>query len=244
MAVREIVFDKSQSVTYSNIKMPNVKHNILIEPHMIFKKEFIRELKSGRKIFKWSLNEDFWRNAVKIHGSINICLDEAHTLFNARNSSSKVNRIMADFMALIRRILGSSEAGNGTLTLITQLDRRIDVIAREQANQICWCKCYYKKTCKKCGHTWNEDNEMPETLIYCPKCDAPKKFINKHSHVIEQWKFQNIQAFEMWKMFGRKTKVFYSHILIHDIEEIFPMYNTLQWEYLSSSIYSEMEQEE
>jgi hypothetical protein len=177
--------------------MPNVKHNILIEPHMIFKKELIRTLKTGRNIYKWSLNSEYWQNAVKIHGSINITIDEAHSLFNARMSSSKVNRIMSDFMALIRRILGSSDAGNGILTLITQLDRRIDVIAREQANQIMWCKCYYKKTCKRCNYTWDENNEMPEVLIYCPKCDAPKKYLRKHSHIIEQWKFQNIQAFEM-----------------------------------------------
>jgi hypothetical protein len=243
--VRDIVINQDGIVTFSNIRMNNVPNNILIEPYMIFNKQLVKENKNGKKIFKWTLNEKYWLDAITKYGSINIVIDEAHNIFNARTNSSKINRIFANFLSLLRRVLGSSDAGSGTLTLITQLDRKIDVLAREMATSISWCKCYYKKTCKRCNHTWNENNEMPETLIYCPKCGANRKNIHKHSHTIEIWKFPNIQAYEAWKCFGRKSKFYYAHYLINplEVEKYFPSYNTLQWDYLSQDIYSEMEDE-
>jgi hypothetical protein len=236
------MLDKTGIVTYSNIKTFNIKNNILIEPHMIFKKELVRELKSGRKIFKWSLNEDFWKDAVAKHKRINVVIDEAHSLANSRSSSSKINRVFGDFVALIRRVLGSNESGAGTLTLITQLPRRLDILCREMATSIMWCVCHYQKRCKHCGNIWSENNELPETLLYCPRCESNK--LVKFNHIIEVWKFQNIQAYEMWNMFGRQPRNHFAHLRIEGIEGVFDYYDTLSWDTLASSIYAEMESDE
>jgi DNA-directed RNA polymerase subunit RPC12/RpoP len=176
------------------------------------------------------LNTDYWK---KIKEPINVTLDEAHSILNARRSMSKINIIVSDWLALIRRVLGSSEAGFGELTFISQLVNRIDIIARDMATNVIYTICHYIKTCEQCGATWKENSEMPEGYIVCPLCNDHKIF--KHSHKLEVWHFPNIQLFQTWHQFGQNT--FYKHYIVNDIENYFQNYNTLQWDNMFGSMY-------
>jgi len=137
---------------------------------------------------------------------------------------------MADFLSLLRRVVGSGDSGYGTLTLITQLERRLDPIAREMATNVRFCICHYNKICKKCKYVWSENNEIAEPRYQCPKCN--NIHIHKHNHRIETFHFHSFKAYEDWKELGMKT--YHKHYFINDIEKYFPYYNTLQWENLIS----------
>ena len=228
--VRELMLNKSNRITFSNIKTKGIKNNVLISSDMIIKKEIIKTKQSGQVIYKLRLNVDFWKKVIKKYKSINVIIDEAHTILNARRAMSDVNKIMTDFMSLLRRIIGSSESGYGELVLISQLERRIDIVAKEMSTNVRYHLCHYKKTCKICFSTWNETNEIPEPLFNCPKCGSWQ--LIKHSHVIEVWHFKNVDFFVLWKYYRKKT--YHQHYLINDIENYFHAYNTLQWENLIS----------
>lgn len=234
--IRNMLLNPSNRPTFSNIITKNVKNNITMNHKMLIVKETV-EPKSGRGQPKivYKLNIDFWKKVQKEHGAINVILDEAHTLFNARRSQSKLNQVMTDYLALLRRVLGSNDAGGGELILISQLDRRIDVIAREMATQVRYHICHYMKTCEKCGTTWKENNETPEQRWNCPRCNSP--MVKKHNHVIEIWHFANMQKYDLWKNMGMRT--FHRHYFVNDIETYFPYYNTLQWENLISDVDDE-----
>ncbi len=202
---------------------------------MIVKNELVdtKKKRSGEvePVYKKVLNVEYWQKAVKEYKAINVTIDEAHTIYNARRSMSSQNVILSEWLALIRRVLGSTEAGHGELTFITQLSNRLDVIAREMATQVRYHVCHYYKTCKKCLARWQETSEMPEPIFVCPRCSSTK--IIKHNHAIEVWHFSNMANFEAWKNYGIKG-TFYKHYLINDIESYFPLYNTLQWDNLFS----------
>lgn len=201
---------------------------------MIVKKEHVRDKKtrSGdtEPIYEYKLNMDYWRS---IKEPINVVIDEAHSIINARRAMSKVNVIVTDWMALIRRILGSNESGHGELVLITQLPRRLDPIARDMAVQIKYVICHYLKTCKKCGTCWQETSETPEKSWSCLRCAS--HHIIKNNHVIECFKFRDIDHFTAWK--EQKVKSYYDHYFMPNIETVFTMYNTLQWDNLFSNLY-------
>jgi len=224
--VREMILNNSHRKTFSNIKTSKVKNNIMINKDMIMTKEVVRIMKNGTEICKYHLNKDFWKDTQEKEGAINVVLDEAHTLMNARRSGSAVNKVMGDFVALLRRILGTTDAGYGELTLITQLLRRIDVVARDMCTHVRYHVCHYNKTCKKCGCTWYENNENPEPAYNCKSCGSGQ--IKKHNHKIEVWHFKNVQLYLDWFEFGRKT--YHKHYMVNDIEKYFPHYNTMQWE--------------
>ncbi len=233
-AVREMYLNLNRRKTYSNIQT-NLPGQVNIAPEMIIKKEIVdtkKNKKTGEEepVYKHTLNIDFWK---KIKEPINVTLDEAHTILNSRRSMSKVNIIVSDWLALIRRVLGSSEAGFGELTFISQLANRIDVIARDMATNVIYTICHYNKTCEKCGATWQENSEMPEGYIICPLCSRHEIF--KHSHKLEVWHFPNIQLFQMWHQFGQRN--FYKHYVLNDIENYFQNYNTLQWDNMFASMY-------
>lgn len=234
MAVREMCLNLSNRNTYSNIQT-KLKNQINISPDMIIQKEVV-DYKTNRKsgesepIYKFALNIDFWK---KIKEPINVVLDEAHTILNARRAMSKVNIIVSDWLALIRRVLGQTDAGFGELTFISQLGNRIDVIARDMATNVIYTICHYLKSCKECFVTWQENSEMPEGYIICPYCSSNE--ILKHSHKIECWHFPNMQLFMIWHSFGQNT--FYRHYFINDIEKYFPLYNTLAWDNMFSTLY-------
>ncbi len=234
LAVREMTLNLNRRKTYSNIKT-KLKTQVDITPDMIINKEIVdykKNRKTGEKepIYKYKMNMEFWQN---IKEPINVILDEAHTILNSRRSMSKVNIIVSDWLALIRRVLGTTDAGYGELTFISQLANRIDVIARDMATNIIYTICHFLKTCENCALTWQENSEMPEGYIVCPYCYSNKLF--KHSHKIEVWHFPNMQLFMMWHQFGQKN--FYKHYYINDIEEYFPLYNTLQWDNMFATLY-------
>lgn len=231
--VREMFKNPSQRKTYSNI-ITKLKNQVTIKPEMIAKKEVKKVIakKDGTKenVYDLKLNLEYWKN---IKDPINVTLDEAHSIINARRSMSKANIIITDWLALIRRVLGGKERGYGELTLITQLPNRIDLIARDMATQIRYHVCHYQKYCVKCSYYWSEHSEQPESVWNCPKCNSYN--IKKRNHIIQVWKFANMERYNLWNELGEKT--FYNNYFINDIEDYFPLYNTLQWDNLFSELY-------
>jgi len=233
-AVREMYLNLNRRKTYSNIQT-NLPNQVNIAPEMIIKKEVVdskmnKKTGESEPIYKYILNDEYWKG---IKEPINVTLDEAHTILNSRRAMSKVNIIVSDWIALIRRVLGSSDAGFGELTFISQLANRIDIIARDMATNVIYTICHFVKTCEICGATWQENSEMPEGYIICPLCSAHKIF--KHSHKLEVWHFPNIQMFQMWHQFGQNN--FYKHYILNDIENYFQNYNTLQWDNMFATVY-------
>lgn len=236
-AVREMYLNKLHRKTYSNIHT-RLKNQVDISPEMIVAKDisgYRKNRKTGEQeaIYKYRMNKEYW---MEIKEPINIVLDEIHSVMNARRAMSKINVILTDWLALIRRVLGGSESGYGELTLISQLWNRIDIIARDMSTMVIYCICHYTKTCRKCGFSWNENSEMPQDIFSegsCPKCRDWR--IRKHSHRIEVLHFPDVNSFRMWKEMGMRT--FYRHYLVTDIENYFKYYNTLQWDNLFSMYY-------
>jgi hypothetical protein len=233
--VREMVKNDNEKTTYSNIILKKKKKNVeQINRSMIIHKEIDHITRDGRKIYKYRLNDAFWKEQSQ--KGINVVLDEAHTLVDSRRAMSKINGIMNDFIALLRRILGDSgDTGYGELVLITQLGRRIDVNARELATCIHYHIAHYQKTCKKCGFTVKENNEQPIIMKNCPKCNGYK--FSKHNFIIEKWEFTSMEQCDGWIEAGIKT--YYKHYYVTDIEEYFSYYDTFQWENLISDYEAE-----
>jgi len=228
--VRELVLNKARRKTYSNIKT-TLTNQIDLKSDMIFKKELVKTIKkrSGdtEAVYDYKLNIDFWK---KIKEPINICIDEAHTFYNSRRSLSKKNLIAGDFLALIRKILGSNSTGYGEFILITQNLFKLDVQLRDSANQFRYHICHYKKTCSDCGTSWNETSEMAEPLWVCPRCDNVK--IKKHNHFLEIWHFSSMDNYLLWE--ENHENSFYRHYIVNDIEKYFGLYDTLSFDDLTS----------
>lgn len=229
LIVREMLVNNNKNY-YSNIITRQIKNNTVIEKSNIIKEEVIRIKKNGEPELKQVLNKEFWYNLNR-DKSLNIVLDEAHTLINPRKSMSKINLIMGDFMALLRRVVGSNTHDYGELVLITQLERRLDVIAREMATVVQYVLGHYERHCKKCGKLLVENNETPNKLFNCPKCNKPTE---KKNFIIEVFSFENIDKFHTWEVSRRRRKTYYNRYFVTDIEETFKHYNTLQWENLIS----------
>jgi DNA-directed RNA polymerase subunit RPC12/RpoP len=193
---------------------------------MIVRKTLDHVTKDGREIFKYSFNDTFWRdNSSK---GISVVLDEAHTLVDSRRAMSKINGIMNDFIALLRRILGDSGDGYGELILITQLGRRLDVNARELATSVHYHISHYVKTCMKCNFKFKESNEQNNKPTNCPKCNGFR--FKKSNFVIEKFEFPSMEHCDAWIETRRKT--YCKHYYITDIEKYFSYYDTFQWENL------------
>ena len=113
-AVREMALNLNDRKTYSNVQT-KLKNQVDISPDMIIKREIV-DYKQNRKteekepIYKSTLNMEYWKG---IKEPINVLLDEAHTLLNARRAMSKTNIIVSDWISLLRRVLGSTDAGFG-----------------------------------------------------------------------------------------------------------------------------------
>lgn len=230
--VRELALRNNGRTTYTNIdfkkKLPHVK---TIEASMIVTKEVKHVKRSGEEVYNYKVNKEFWQGLKE---PVNVALDEVHTIANARRSSSGVNVAFTDWLALIRRVLGQAESGEGILYLISQLANRIDIIAREMATQVRYHVCHYRKRCEECGISWSETSEMPEPLWRCPICKKTEH-VKKYNHRIEVYHFRDMQSFLGWRDF--KYKTFYRHYFIEDIEQYFPLYDTLSWENLISELY-------
>jgi hypothetical protein len=225
--VREIVMRDDGKTTFSNIVMPQVEHNIEINKSMIVHE--IDDPKNPKKT-KQVLNVEFWKEAVNQYGGINVVIDEAHTILNARRGMSKQSEVMSEFIALLRRVIGGASEGYGKLVLITQLDRRIDVIAREMATRIKFCRCHYEVSCSDCGYSVVETNDTPEKCHRCPRCRSFK--VKPNNFIIEIFLFENMEKYERFAFWHLKT--YYHHYYITDIEQYFQYYDTLQWDNLIS----------
>lgn len=220
--------------SYSNVftkKMPWVRKLL---PNMIIQ-ESVTYGERGKKNTEHKLNVGFWKNVKK---PVNVVLDEVHTMMNSRRSMSKINIILTDWLALIRRVLGSNEGGYGELVLISQIWNRIDIIARDMATEIRYHRCHYLKTCRGCGIQWNEHSDMPEKMLKCPRCGHWQ--LIKHSHWIEIWKFSNMDMYIAWDSGFRGSKgkrPYFRHYPVMDIEDYFNLYDTEQWDNLFSEFY-------
>ena len=174
-------------------------------------------------------NINFWKELITEHKEVNVIIDEGHILFNSRNSMSKDSRIVLEWVALLRRVLGGND-NNNDLTIISQLSRRLDVVLRDMANEVKYTICHYIKTCKKCSYSWQECNETAEKFNRCLNCN--NIHITKHKTIIEVYHFSSVEDFNSFKNFGYKTA--FKHYLINDIETIFGNYDTLQFDDLLS----------
>jgi len=228
--VREIIRNEDKKTTLSNIiiKKKNANH-VLITRDMVIKKETVGVSKTGKEQITLQLNDSYWKELRQRYDSVNVVLDEAHTLLNSRRAMSKENEILNEFIALLRRVVGDSN-GYGELILITQLGRRLDIIARELATSVHYHKAYYKRTCSSCKHTIVEHNESYMKPKLCPRCGHHA--YTKHSFIIEKFEFASVEDCEIW--LTTKQKTYYTHYYITDIEQYFPYYDTFQWENMIS----------
>lgn len=216
-------------LTNIDVKGKNFRHVEKLKGSMIIKKEIKSVKKNGEEVFSYTLNTQFWRDYIKEKGQINIIIDEAHVFFSARRSMSKINQITTDFLALLRRMLGSTNQ-QGSLILITQLSRRLDVIAKEMATDVVHNICHYSIICDKCGYMERTNNEVPDNMNECPYCKSRK--LSRQGHTIEVKRFRNIDEFSYW--FAGGVKTYYSRYIIKDIHTIFGNYDTLQFDDLLS----------
>jgi len=228
-AVRDMITDRTGRRIYSNILTRKIERNSILNINMILKKNLVGM--TGRKKdvpkYSYTLNADFWKS---INEPISIYLDEAHTIFNSRRSMSSKSIVIAEWLSLIRRVIGGAESGHGEILFITQLPNRIDVIARDMANQVRFHRCHFLKSCKDCGLTWKETNDDPEPVWKCYRCESYD--IIKYDHRIEVFHFSDMKMYEAWNFFGMKS--YHRHYFINDIEDVFPLYDTLQWDNLFS----------
>lgn len=231
--VRDLVRNPSTRKTYTNIDVKRLKNAVKITPDMLIKKEVKKVKRDGTSEYDYKFNREFWQSVIEKEGSINVVIDEAHIYFNPRRSMSKLNIIMSDFLAMLRRILGSSDGGGGELILITQLPRRIDVIAREMATKVQHCICYYDKHCLTCGFTWAETNETSDQSWKCLRCNSER--VKKEHIEIHVREFRNMNAFDLWIEYGARQ--YYARYTITDIESYFDYYNTLQWDDLFTEFF-------
>jgi hypothetical protein len=229
--VREMINNEDDKVTFANIIIHKKVNNVVqIKRDMIINRNLIGTQKNGKQVYEYKFNDTFWKDTRNKYNGINVVLDEAHTLIDSRRAMSKENVIMNDFMALLRRILGDSGDGYGELVLITQLGRRLDIIARELATSVHYHVAHYIRKCKKCQFAFKENNEMKDKPKLCPRCNFNK--FSKHNFVIEKWEFENMDYFDMWLECGKKS--YYKHYYVTDIENYFNYYDTFQWENLIS----------
>jgi DNA-directed RNA polymerase subunit RPC12/RpoP len=217
----------------SNIHTPAMPNNIPLSRGDMVKEIVTKVKKDGTKVTKLELNKDFWL-AVKDQmqdSRLNIVLDEIHTMWDARRAGSSMTKVMNDFVALIRKILSDRHAIHGNFTIITQLDRRIDIVGLELATQIRYFRSYYKVICTDCGVTWSEDNEAIETYYRCPRCRSLE--LRQFKHRIHCWWFSDARMMYRWMATGDEKQC-YKHTIMKDPRFYYDKYETMQWEDLIS----------
>jgi len=233
-AVKEMVDNIGGITYYTNIKpkkkklTPWIKN---IKPTMIVKKELLRMKKTGEAVFDFKLNTEFWRDDAQ--KPCTVVLDEFHSIMNPRRSMSKINIIVGDFIALLRRVIGEDPMIEGDLIIITQIGRRVESIVRDMAHLVKYHICHYTKYCNDCQLSWGENSEMPEKIKVCPSCGCNN--LVKTDHAIEVFCFAGWNSFESWKEWGMNS--YYKRYLINDGENYFSFYDTLQWDDMISELY-------
>ncbi len=192
---------------------------------MLIKKELVEVKKNGTEVFKSKFNADYWIESREKHQGFNVILDEAHTLMNSRSFMSKQNKIMGDFLALIRKVC-STPTSDSTLTLISQLDSRLDVVARKMCTEVRFHICLYDKICSKCGAYWVEHSELSDFKKHkcCPSCGCYN--LKKNNYRLLVHFFDNMKDYENWKYSGVNT--IQQTVKINGINKYFPYYDTFQ----------------
>jgi predicted Zn-ribbon and HTH transcriptional regulator len=232
-AIRELVDGINNPYalpTYSNIVTKSkgkygIPKNIMLTRDMLIKKTLLKTSKEGVETFKSKFNSEYWLQARDKHKGFNIVLDEAHTLMDARNSMSRQNKVMNDFLALIRKVCSNPKV-DSTLTLISQLDSRLDINARKMCTEVRYHICLYNKKCSKCGCYWVEHSELSDFRKHskCPNCGSYK--IVKYKYRLLVHFFDNMRDYENWKYCGSvKPK---QTVKISNIDKYFPFYDTFQ----------------
>lgn len=228
---------------YSNIKT-SLKHQKTITPKMIIKEKIV-DYKKNKKtgnlepVIKRVLNVDYWKRIPK---PVNVILDEAHSIINSRRAMSATNIIMGDWLALVRRVIGSKDKNQGELVLITQLPNRIDITAREMATQIRYHICWYNKKCLNCGRVWTESTEYP---IIINRCVCGSTRIKQFNHQIEIIYFKNMGDYYRWHDLNRdklvkgwEFSIKEANRIVGNVEQYFKFYDTLQWDNLFGEFYN------
>jgi hypothetical protein len=223
-AVKEM-YSNPEFKYYSNIKTEDIKNNILIRPEFLVKKTLVKVKKNGESVYAHEFNKEYWMNVKKKGEMLNIVLDEVQALYDARRAMSSPSKIMNDFIALIRKILSNKDASHGTCTMISQLDRRIDIIGIEMANQIRYHIAEYDKSCMRCGCTWHENNEIPIIKIRCPACGHIH--LRQHNMIVHAYYFDGLGSYMKWIQAGYKT--YFLHTIMKDGNYYFDKYDSFQW---------------
>lgn len=230
--VREMIKNPHKTyITNIDTKGKGTKHIKKLTADMIIKKEILSYKRDGTPVYEMKLNKEYWQDIIKRHKNINVIIDEAHIFFNPRRSMSKLNIIMTDFLALLRRVLGSTD-GTGELILVTQLSRRLDIIAKEMSTDVIYCIHHYNRVCSRCGYVVSETNEVPIKMEKCHACGS--HYVEKSDSMIEIFRFSNLENYEYWFYGGSKT--YYTRYMINDIETFFKNYDTLQFDDMFSDI--------
>lgn len=229
-AVRELVKGLNGLETYTNIETKGIPNVTKLKPEMIIKRDIISVNKQGTPKFKMTVNSEFWKSLPK---GVNILIDEFHSLADSRRAMSNVNKTVNDFIALIRRVLGENSGQSGDLIVITQLERRIDVVLKELATLILFHICYYQKGCNDCGHSWSESSETAEKLSYCTRCMGHN--LEKFNHEIHIHYFSNIMSFYQWQYYNKRVQIRIQ--VLKNMDKYFKYYNTVQWDNMFSEYY-------
>jgi len=232
--IREMVDDETHY--FSNIQTKSkgkhaLKNNHVIKRDMILHKEVKKIRKDGTVDYEIKFNKDYWLKQKEKYGHFNVVLDEFHTLMEARKFMSKQNRVMGDFLALIRKVCSDS-LHESSLTLISQLDSRIDTIARQMATEIRYHVCIYDKSCTKCGAYWTEHSELPDFKKHkrCPQCES--NILKKSNYKILIHYFDSIKNYNEWKECNIQSQI--QTKLIENIDVYFEYYDTFQMDDLIS----------
>ena len=213
--------------TYTNIETFNIPNSILLTQEHLITDEIVSLKKDGTPVTTKTLNIEFWKQQEK---PFNVVLDEAHEIFNSRRAMTKSNKLMVSWLALIRKIVGEDSVHRSELVLISQLTRRIDVIARDMATQVKYNVCHYTRQCRKCNRSWSENSDIPEIMRpeKCPRCGSRSS--RKHSYAIETLYFSSVDMFDTWCIQGkpRRSRMFFLRSFLKDADRFFRRYDTYQ----------------
>jgi len=181
--VKEIV--DRQFLTYTNFDMNKYDKQQRLKTEHLFSTETTTSEK-GKVTQKIGLNYDYWKGLVSEKRRFDIALDEFHNVMNSRRAMSKRNIIMSDWLAQIRKILGSSEVNN--LYIITQKLRRVDVNVRDLAHQCILC----------------QKVEYPDLKIPTLVCDDKGRLVKKQLPYTMIYKhyFRDADSLTLYENFG------------------------------------------
>lgn len=220
-AVRELVDNPTDRVTFTNLILHDVPKTKYIQPQDVITKKEVEISKNKKKIML-DLNTEYWLKQKK---PLNILWDEIQLSANARSSQSRVNMILTRFISMGRRITGFDNRGYGSLTFISQHEELIDINFRRLSSEIYYHVGYWTVRCEECGRKEVTSSEL-EDIKNCKACGSWK--ILREGMQVKRYKFVSWNDYLDWichKM--KKGKVARKEIFINN-EKYFKYYDTLQ----------------